>query len=126
MFHLECHVTSHKTGEQRHEGVYEVTSLGPDWADPECLLCCVREHWQSEHKGHGVGDVTFDEERSQMRWGRMRQVMAALRHTAIGLRRRAGETNIVATCRRIAAQPWAALALSLERKHPRQLNGPGP
>jgi len=38
--------------------------------------------------------------------------MAALRNLAISLLRLAGETNIAAACRRCAAQPWAALALS--------------
>ena len=37
--------------------------------------------------------------------------MAAFRTTAIGLLRCAGETNIMAACRRCAAQPWRALAL---------------
>jgi len=39
------------------------------------------------------------------------QVMAALRNTAIGLLRGAGQTNIAAACRRLAAQPAQALAL---------------
>jgi hypothetical protein len=38
-------------------------------------------------------------------------VMAALRNTVIGLMRWPGETNIAAACRRLAAQPWLALAL---------------
>jgi hypothetical protein len=37
-------------------------------------------------------------------------MMAALRHTAIGLLRWVGHTNIAATCRRLAAQPLQALA----------------
>lgn len=39
------------------------------------------------------------------------KVMAAFRNTAIGLMHWAGETNITAACRRIAAQPWSALAV---------------
>lgn len=38
--------------------------------------------------------------------------MAALRNTAIGLLRWAGHTHIAAACRRLAAQPAQALALS--------------
>jgi hypothetical protein len=38
--------------------------------------------------------------------------MAAFRHPVIGLMHWLGETNIAAACRRFAAQPWAALALS--------------
>ena len=109
--HLERHVTLQKSGEQRHEVVYGVTSLGPDRAGPERLLRLVRQHWSIENKSHWVRDVTFDEDRSQVRCGSIPQVMAAFRNTAMGLMRYAGETNIAAACRRFAAKPWAALAL---------------
>jgi hypothetical protein len=39
------------------------------------------------------------------------QLMAALCHTAMGLLRWAGETNIAAACRRFADQPVLALEL---------------
>ena len=38
-------------------------------------------------------------------------VMATFRNTAISVLRTSGETNIAAACRRLAAQPWQALAL---------------
>jgi hypothetical protein len=63
-----------------------------------------------ENKAHGVRDVTFDEDRSQVRCGNMPHVMAALRNTAIGLLRCAGHANMAAG-RRLAAQPFQALAL---------------
>lgn len=111
VFSLKRHVTSKKRGEQHHEMVYGITSLGPDRADPACLLHLVRGHWQIENKVHWVRDVTFDEDRSQVRCGRIPQVLAAFRNTAIGLMHCAGQTNIAAACRRFAAQPWTALAL---------------
>ena len=110
VFQLERRATRKQTGEQRHEVVSGVTSLGPDQAGPERLLGLVRQHGQIENKVHGVRDVTFDEDRSQVRCGSIPQVMAAFRNTAIGLMRWAGETNIAAVCRRFAAQPWSALA----------------
>ena len=64
-----------------------------------------------ENKSHWVRDVTFDEDRSQVRCGNIPHMMAALRNTAIGLLRWAGHTNIAAACRRLAAQPAQALAL---------------
>ena len=64
-----------------------------------------------ENTSHGVRDVTFDADRSQVRCGHIPQVMAALRHTAIGVWRWAGHTNIAAACRQMAAQPAQALAL---------------
>jgi hypothetical protein len=111
VFPLERAVIMKKRGEQRHDVVYGVTSLGPDQAGPERLLDLVRQHWQIENKVHGVRDVTFAEERSPVRCGSIPQIMAAFRNTAIGLRHWTGETHIAAACRRFAAQPWAALAL---------------
>jgi predicted transposase YbfD/YdcC len=111
VFQIERGVIRQKSGEQRHEVVSGVTSLGLDQADPERLLGLVRQHWQIENKVHWVRDVTFDEDRSQVRCGSIAQVMAAFRNTAIGLMHWAGETNIAAACRRFAAQPWSALAL---------------
>ena len=83
----------------------------PKRATPGRVLELVRGHWAIENKSHWVRDVTFDEERSQVRGGNIPQVMAALRNTAIGLLRWAGYTNIAAACRRLAAQPAQALAL---------------
>lgn len=111
VFALGRHVIIHNTGEERVEVVYGVTSLRPERATPGHLLALVRGHWQIENKSHWVRDVTFDEDRSQVRCGNIPQVMAALRHTAIGLLRWAGHTNIAAACRRLAAQPVQALAL---------------
>ena len=111
VFELGRHVMFPKTGKERVEVVYGVTSLRPERATPERLLALVRGQWQIEHKSHGVRDVTFDADRSQVRCGNIPQVMAALRNTAIGLLRWAGHTNIAAACRRLAAQPVQALAL---------------
>jgi hypothetical protein len=58
-----------------------------------------------------VRDVTFDEDRSQVRTAALPEILAALRSTALGLLRAHGAPNIAAACRRYAAQPWAALAL---------------
>jgi predicted transposase YbfD/YdcC len=105
------HVLIQKTGQERVEVVYGVTSLTSERATPGRVLDLVRGHWSIEHKSHWVRDVTFDEDRSQVRCGSIPQVMAALRNTAIGLLRWAGHTNIAAACRRLAAQPTQALAL---------------
>jgi predicted transposase YbfD/YdcC len=111
VFELGRHVMIPNTGGERVEVVYGVTSLRPERATPAHLLALVRGHWQIENKSHWVRDVTFDEDRSQVRCGNIPQVMAALRNTAIGLLRWAGHTNIAAACRRLAAQPVQALAL---------------
>jgi predicted transposase YbfD/YdcC len=111
VFELGRHVIIQKTGQERVEVVYGVTSLSSERATPGRVLDLVRGHWHIENKSHWVRDVTFDEDRSQVRCGSIPQVMAALRNTAIGLLRWAGHTNIAAACRRLAAQPAQALAL---------------
>jgi hypothetical protein len=111
VFRLERQVSIKKTGEVREEVVAGVTSLGPERADAARLLALVSGQWQIENYSHWVRDVTWDEDRSQVRCGNIPQVMAALRNTVIGLMRWAGHTNIAAACRRFAAQPRAALHL---------------
>jgi len=111
VFEIERTVTRKRTGQTRRETVYGITSLPPQRADAKRLLNLVRQHWAIENRSHWVRDVTYDEDRSQVRCGSIPQVMAALRNLAIGLMRIAGEPNIAAAGRRFAAQPWAALAL---------------
>src|SRR5688572_26772689 len=111
VFELGRHVIIKKTGEERVEVVYGVTSLRSEQVTPGRLLDLVRGHWHIENKSHWVRDVTFDEDRSQVRCGNIPQVMAALRNTVIGLLRWAGHTNIAAACRQLAAQPVQALGL---------------
>lgn len=109
VFQLERQVIIKKTGEVREEMVIGVTSLVPERADAAQLLALVRGQWHIETQSPWVRDVTFDEDRSQVRCGNIPQVMAALRNTVIGLMRWAGYTNMAAACRRFAAQPRAAL-----------------
>jgi predicted transposase YbfD/YdcC len=111
VFELGRYVITQKTTQERVEVVYGVTSLRPERGTPERLLALVRGHWQIENKSHWVRDVTFDEDRSQVRCGNLPQVMAALRNTTIGLLRWAGYSNMAAACRRFAAQPDLALTL---------------
>jgi len=103
-------VTDKRTGKTRREVGYGITSLGPERATPAQLLRLWREHWHVENRMHWVRDVTFDEDRSQVRAGHAPQVMAALCDIAISVLRLSGAENIAAACRRYAAQPALALA----------------
>jgi hypothetical protein len=58
-----------------------------------------------------VRDVTFDEDRSQIRTKSAPRVMATLRNLAISLLRLAGHTNIARALRRYAAKPHLTLCL---------------
>ena len=111
VFRLQRETRIKKTGVVRKETVYGLTSCSPQKAHAAQILTFVRGHWGIENRSHYVRDVTFDEDRSQVRQGSIPQVMAAFRNAVIGLMRFSGENNIAAACRRFAAQPDLALAL---------------
>lgn len=92
---------------------YYVTSLAPEQADAETLLALARGHWGIENRLHHVRDVTFDEDRSQMRCGAIPQTFAACRNLAIGLLRTSGAASIAAALRTYAARPVDAALLVL-------------
>ncbi|WP_308159749.1 ISAs1 family transposase [Micromonospora sp. C81] len=93
------------------ETVYAITDLQVHQAKPDQLAAWIRGHWSIENKIHWVRDVTYDEDRSQIRTGTGPQVMAALRNAAIGALRLAGVTNIAAANRHHARDSSRTLAL---------------
>jgi hypothetical protein len=99
VFCLQREVCALATGATRRETVYGVTSLSPAQAAPAHLLALVRGHWTIENRLHWVRDVTFDEDRSQIRRGAGPQVMASLRNLAISLLRLAGAPLIAPALR---------------------------
>jgi predicted transposase YbfD/YdcC len=107
---LQRIITDKRSGRTRREVVHGITSLSPARASSSQLLMLWREHWRIENRLHWVRDVTFDEDRSQVRTERIPQVMATLRNIAISLIRICGGENIAAACRHYAAQPKLALA----------------
>lgn len=98
-------------GRTRQEVAYALTSLPPGVADPSRLLALWRGHWGIENRLHWVRDVTFDEDRCQIRTGAAPQVMAALRNLVIGLLRLVHVTNVAAALRSYAARPSTAVRL---------------
>ncbi len=121
VFALGRHVIIKKTGKERVEVVYGVPSLRPEQADPGRLLELVRSHWRMENTSPWVRDVTCDADRSQVRSGNIPQRMAALRNTAIGLRR----WGAIRTSRRPAAgwlpsrpRHWRSSVLNSKTKWP--------
>jgi hypothetical protein len=92
---------------------YYVTSLAPERADAKALLALTRGHWGIENRLHHVRDVTFEEDRSQMRAGAGPQTFAACRNLAISLLRSSGVASIAAALRTFAARPADAALLVL-------------
>jgi hypothetical protein len=100
-----------RKGQTTIETSYIITSLSPQQATPAQLLALVRGHWGIENRLHWVRDVTFDEDRCQIRTGAAPQVMAALRNLVIGLFRLSGVRNIAAALRTHAWHAHRAIAL---------------
>ena len=108
-----CRVERRRTVKGRTQTTvsYAVTSLPPEIAGAGRLLQILREHWDIENRVHWVRDVTFDEDRSQIRTAAAPQVMAAFRNITTALVRRAGHSNVAAALRRHAVHRSEAFAL---------------
>ena len=87
------------------ETIYAITSLTAIQARPAELAAIIRGHWLTEDRLHWVRDVTYDEDRSQVRTANGPRVMASLRNLAIAILRLTGQTSIAAALRHHARQP---------------------
>ncbi|MCA1673517.1 MAG: ISAs1 family transposase, partial [Actinobacteria bacterium] len=85
-----------------------LTCLSAAQAGPARLATLVRGHWGIEAL-HWVRDVTFDEDRSQLRKGSAPQVLAGLRNLAVGALHTAGRTKIASSLRWVSRDPTRAL-----------------
>lgn len=110
-FCIQRDITKLVNDKQHTETVYGVTSLTPDRANPERILNLARGHWAIENRLHWVRDVTFDEDRSQVRKGNGAQIMASLRNIAISLLRMAGARYIAPALRACARLGQGVLRL---------------
>ena len=89
--------------------MYAITSLTAHQARPAEIAAIIRGHWLIEDQLHWVRDVTYDEDRSQVRTGNGPRVMASLRNLAITIVRLTGETSIAAALRHHARRPGRPL-----------------
>lgn len=80
---------------------FYITSLSMGKADAPTLLEIIRGHWSIENSLHWVRDVTFDEDRPQIRTGSEPRVFASIRNLAISLLRLHGFKNIAAGLRKM-------------------------
>lgn len=102
VFRIERTVTYCKSGRRHQETAYGVTSLKRHQADARRIGELVRGHWEIENRLHWVRDVTFDEDRSQVRTGAGPRALASLRNFAISCLRLAGFMNIAGALRHLA------------------------
>ena len=112
---LQVRRTRIVNGRKRTEVVYAISSVPMDQAQPRTVAAWIQGHWGIENALHWVRDVTFDEDRHQLRVGAGPHVMATLRNTVISLLRLAGWTSITAGLRhhaRDSRRPINLLATS--------------
>lgn len=102
----------HTAGRRSREVVYAITNLTWEQTDAHHLARVVRGHWSIENAVHHTRDLTFDEDRSQVRTGYAPRIMACLRNIAIGLIRTwRGRANIAAVTRQLSRQVARILTL---------------
>ena len=107
-FLVKRQVTNIKKEKTTVETVYGITSQSPEKASPEKVLRQNRGHWSIENKMHWVLDVTFDEDRSQIRNLNGPMVITCLRRFAISMLRIHGVKNISEAFRILWAKPHLA------------------
>ena len=86
-------------GKRSSEVVFLLCSKSMLQARPEQVADWIQGHWHVENRLHWVRDVSFDEDRQQLRTGNGPAVMAGMRNLAITLLRLAGWDNIAEACR---------------------------
>lgn len=111
-FQLERRVSDLSGGNVRVEVVHGITSRpGTSPACAQALLALVRGHWTIENRLHWVRDVTFDEDKSQVRTRNGPRVMATLRNLAISILRLGGAEVIAKAVRWCSRDHRRALRL---------------
>ncbi len=112
-FQLERQVYVCRSGQERSETVYGLTSLPALEASPARLLELTRGHWSIENGLHYRRDVTFHEDACRMKSHTAAQALAVCNNLALGLLRHAGWENVAAARRYYEARLNEALRLIL-------------
>nr|WTB33817.1 ISAs1 family transposase [Streptomyces sp. NBC_00830]WTB35162.1 ISAs1 family transposase [Streptomyces sp. NBC_00830] len=92
------------------ETVYAITDLPAEQATASEITAWARGHWTVENTVHWCRDVTFNEDKSQVRAHNTPAVLAAIRDLIRGALKLAGHTNIAAA-RRAHTDPLRVLTL---------------
>lgn len=95
-------------GKTTSEVQYAISSLSRERADAALLMTSWQRHWGIESL-HWVRDVTFGEDKCQVKIGHAPQNLAAFRNAAISLLRFCGHREIASTLRDFSYQPLKLL-----------------
>ena len=100
--------TTTRQGKTTVEVQHAITSLARDRADAGLLNTRWRGHWGIESL-HWVRDVTFGEDKCQVKLGHAPQNLAAFRNATVNLLRLHGHKEIAATLRDFSYRPLKLL-----------------
>jgi predicted transposase YbfD/YdcC len=92
-----------RTGRERNETSYAITSLPPQRASSQRLLELTRHHWGIENGLHYRRDTTLQEDQTRISHPQQAEVMAVLNNFVIGLARKLGFHNLASAHRRFDA-----------------------
>lgn len=91
-------------GKTKSEVQHAISSLSRPRADADFLMTQWRGHWGIE-SFHWVRDVTFGEDKCQVKLGHAPQNLAAFRNAVINLLRLSGQKEIASTLRDFSYRP---------------------
>ena len=113
VFQLERRVTISKTGKNRSEIVYGITSLPAELASPYQLLQMLRSYWKIENCLHYPRDVSLHEDQTRFKKKSAAHIMAIINNLVLALIANSDFLFIPSARRYFAAHPEAALNLLL-------------
>lgn len=93
-----------RDGKLTTEDRYFITSVPRSVAGAREWLAWTRGHGTIENRSHHVRDMSLGEDASRIRKGSGPEVMAAVRHVAVGFLRSTGASNIAEALRRNAVR----------------------
>lgn len=100
-FQVERITIDKKSGKQRYDLAYGITSKTPDLACAAQVLQDNREHWSIENSCHYIIDWNFDEDRSRIRTGHGPENMTRLRRFAVGIIKSKGVRSVAQKMREL-------------------------
>lgn len=103
VYRLERHVKDTKSGKERVEVSFGLTSCSPDRASANQLFQWIREHWLIENGLHYRRDVTLKEDATRMKIPQMARVMAQFNNFVITISNRLGFDNLASARRQFDA-----------------------
>ena len=100
-FMVERRTINKKSGKERREITYGITSKPPDVANAQQVLQDNRSHWAIENSCHYIIDWNYDEDRSRIRCGHGPENVTRLRRFAISIITSKGSRSVAQKMREL-------------------------